>query len=73
MERRLVITLHLDAFDLVDGAAWTTYDVHGKRLACEVYPGLGRALMAPEEAATLVLDRWAGVDRRQQRLDFPAS
>lgn len=53
MRARLVLTLHLDAFGLATGGAYTVYRPDGERLACYAWPGFERDLL-PEDAARYV-------------------
>lgn len=63
---RLVITLHVDAFNMAVGGGITWYDMYGRRLACKVWPGLPHGERTVEEAA-----RWLageGVTERARQL-----
>lgn len=56
MDHRLRLDLHLDAFGLVDGGAWTLYDRDGNLVAEHAYPGLGDARMHADTACDQLLD-----------------
>ena len=54
MHARIRIDLHVDAFGLVDGGAWTVYGPNGRKLACEVTVGFPHQLLPMPAAAVLV-------------------
>lgn len=68
MEHRLVLTLHLDAFDLAQGGGWTEYDVDGEQVASEAYPAFSEPDLFPDAALQHLLDRWLAHHARQQAL-----
>lgn len=54
MERKLLITLHLDAFNMAVGGAFTVYDHEGRKISTFVVPSFnGGEQTAPDAAADI--------------------
>jgi hypothetical protein len=56
MHARVRIDLHLDAFGVAIGGAWTLYDVSGRRLGAEVFPEFVAHALPEAAAAFLVAE-----------------
>lgn len=54
MEIRLVLTLHLDAFNMAQGGGFTTYNLHGKKVASMAWPQLPGGERTLEDAVALL-------------------
>lgn len=58
MELRLVVTVHLDAFNMAQGGGFTTYDKIGKRQTSVVWPGFPNGEMPCEVALTWIAEQY---------------
>ncbi len=69
MERRLVLVLHLDAFELVQGGGWSEHDTDGNQTAGAAIPAWPDGDLLPGVAAMRLLTDWT--DHRFRQLKLP--